>query len=45
MPHIETELADVGEVALNTSAFPRCTWYRTTVVADGDHRLTQPAPA
>ena len=44
MPHIETELADHGEVALNTSAFPNCTWYRTTVVPEGDPRLTQSIP-
>ena len=39
MPHIEAELAEIGEVALNTSAFPNCTWYRMIVVADDDPRL------
>jgi hypothetical protein len=39
MPHIEQELADVGEVALNTSAFPNCTWYRMILVPNDDLRL------
>jgi len=44
MPHIEQELADVGEVALNTSAFPNCTWYRMTLVPTDDTRLGTSGP-
>lgn len=36
---IEEELAASGEVPLETGAFPRCTWYRITVVRDDDPRL------
>lgn len=37
---LETELAEMGEVPLETGAFPRCTWYRTTVVRPDDPRAT-----
>lgn len=43
-PGIEEELAEHGEVALNTSAFPRCSWYRMTVVPEGDPRITDAPP-
>lgn len=36
---IGAELAELGEVALQTGAFPRCTWYRMVVVREGDPRL------
>jgi Fe-S-cluster containining protein len=36
---LERELAAAGAVALATSAFPRCTWYRVVVVRDGDPRV------
>jgi Fe-S-cluster containining protein len=39
---LEDELTTYGEVALETSAFPRCTWYEMTVVREGDPRLTTP---
>jgi hypothetical protein len=45
MPHIEQELTDHGEVALNTSAFPNCTWYRVTLVPEDDPRSVRPPPA
>lgn len=45
MPHIEQELAEVGEVALNTSAFPNCTWRRMTLVPHGDPRLDPLTPS
>jgi Fe-S-cluster containining protein len=35
---VETDLDACGEHWLATSAFPRCTWYRTVVVKDGDAR-------
>ncbi len=41
MPHIESELAELGEVVLNTSAFARCTWYRMVVVPVDDLRLSE----
>ncbi len=44
MPHIEQELAEIGEVALNTSAFPNCTWYRMTLVPNDDSRLAPSDP-
>ncbi len=37
---VEGELAAVGLVVLNVSAFPRCTWHGMTVVRDGDPRLS-----
>jgi len=37
---LATELAEFGEVRLQTDAFPRCTWYRMTVVRDGDVRVS-----
>ena len=40
MPHIEQELAEHGEVPLNTSAFPNCTWHRMTLVPEDDPRLS-----
>lgn len=43
--HLEAELETQGEVALNTSAFPRCTWYGVVVVAEGDPRITDAADA
>lgn len=36
---IERELAEHGSAKLETSAFPRCTWYRVIVVPEGDARL------
>ncbi len=33
-------LRERPEVPLETSAFPRCTWYRMTVVRDGDERAS-----
>ena len=36
---IEEELAASGAVPLETGAFPRCTWYRITIVRDDDPRL------
>jgi Fe-S-cluster containining protein len=38
--HLEPELQAQGEVALNTSAFPRCSWYGVVVVPEGDPRIT-----
>lgn len=35
---LEDELERFGEVMLETSAFPRCTWYEMTVVRDTDPR-------
>lgn len=32
------DVAAIGAVNLETDAFPRCTWYRVTVVRDGDPR-------
>jgi Fe-S-cluster containining protein len=37
--HLESELQSQGEVALNTSAFPRCSWYGVIVVPEGDPRI------
>lgn len=39
-PDLDVELAEVGEVPLETGAFPRCTWFRVTVVRPGDPRLS-----
>lgn len=36
------ELAELGEVRLQTDAFPRCTWFRMVVVAADDPRLGDP---
>ena len=38
-PRLEAELAERGEAALNTSAFPRCSWYGMVVVTEGDPRI------
>ncbi len=37
-PTLEADVEAIGEVALETSAFPRCTWYQVTVVRNGDPR-------
>ena len=37
---LDEELDRTGEVPLETGAFPRCTWYRLTVVRPGDPRIT-----
>ena len=39
-PDLQAELAQYGEVVLSTEAFPRCTWFRTTVVREGDPRAS-----
>ena len=36
---IEADLAELGEVAVQVAAFPRCTWYGMVVVREGDPRL------
>lgn len=36
--NLETELMAAGEVPLETGAFPRCTWFRVTIVRDTDPR-------
>lgn len=36
--NVEADLDACGEHALATSAFPRCTWFKMTVVRDGDWR-------
>jgi hypothetical protein len=43
VPHLESELAQYGEVPLGTSSFPRCSWYRMVVVRDDDPRAVDPA--
>lgn len=40
---IEADLARFGEVPLETGAFPRCTWFRMTIVRIGDPRLNDEA--
>ncbi|MGE3961951.1 MAG: hypothetical protein AB7F65_09750 [Dehalococcoidia bacterium] len=40
-PDLEVEVARLGEVPLETSAFPRCTWYRVTIVRDDDPRAAR----
>lgn len=40
---VEEDLERFGEVALETGAFPRCTWFRMTVVRDDDPRATMPS--
>lgn len=40
-PDLEDDVARLGEVPLETGAFPRCTWYRVTVVSDGDPRIVR----
>ena len=37
-PTLEDDVAALGELALETSAFPSCTWYRVVVVRDDDPR-------
>lgn len=37
---LEAELREHGEVVLSTDAFPRCTWYRMTIVGEGDPRTS-----
>jgi hypothetical protein len=38
-PEIEAGLAEAGEYELTSNSLPRCTWYRMTVVLEGDPRL------
>ena len=43
-PRLDDQLSELGEVALNTSAFPRCSWYGMIVVPEGDPRMTVASP-
>ncbi|PKN82600.1 MAG: hypothetical protein CVU47_02465 [Chloroflexi bacterium HGW-Chloroflexi-9] len=40
---IPLALAQGQDVPLETSAFPKCTWFHMVVVPDGDPRLTRPS--